>query len=1216
MGKTRSEASQDPMERMQEIMEMLQIDRQQAQADRQQAQIDRQQTDQRIQRLENMMETFMHRDDLGSQRDNHEQSIKRPGQEEESNCDNTSARWRKLEVPVFDGVADAYGWVHKLERFFQIRGVPEEGRLQAVLVALDGKALSWFQWWEGCHPHADWDTFKLAILKRFQVSSTLNPFAALLALKQEDSVAEFVVQFEKFSGMLKDIDETHLMDIFVNGLKEDIGAEIKLYEPTTLSIMVQKVLMIEQKNLAVSKVHPNSTSGSRFSNSYKSPSISRTVTVDTTQKSGGKSYTPSSSYSGSVSVDKPFQRNRPGNYRRLSDADYQEKIRKGECFRCDEKFGPNHVCKNKQFRVMLMEETGDSEPEDDPDCHPETEPVPHLSLNNIVGFTSRRSFKVWGTIEDHKVVVLVDCGATHNFISKALVQELHLKVEDTPSYVVEVGDGHKISCKGVCKDVSLLLHNVPVNQQFYLFGLGGVDIVLGLEWLASLGDIRANFEQLTLRFTMNGQKLSLQGDPELCKKDASLNSLLKALQHGEGFLIDFQQIRAETDWRANVPADLVSILHQFPSIFEPPEGLPPHRRQDHAIHLKEGAQIPNLRPYRYPHYQKNEIEKLVAKMLDAGIIRPSTSPFSSPIILVRKKDGSWRFCVDYRALNKITVPDKFPIPVIDELLDEIGGARIFSKLDLRSGYHQIRMKEGDIEKTAFRTHEGHYEFLVLPFGLTNAPSSFQSLMNEVLRPLLRKFVLVFFDDILIYSLSMEDHIQHLHTVLSLLQQHDLKVNGKKCTFGQETLEYLGHIISAGGVSADPKKLEAMWLWPTPKDIKSLRGFLGLTGYYRRFVQNYGKIAKPLTNLLKKDAFQWSSDAHAAFEQLKNAMTTLPMLAVPDFTKPFVLETDASGTGLGAVLLQEGRPLAFWSTTLSDRNQRKSVYDRELMAVVKVVQKWRHYLLGHHFIIRTDQKSLKFLADQRMLGEEQFKWVSKLAGFDFDIQYKPGKDNSAADALSRRSSYCAISILQIHDFEEWVEEVNKDDKLQKIIQDLILDPTSHSGYVLRDQKLFFKGRLVLSKTSSRIPVILKEFHSSLMGGHSGIFRTYKRVANLVYWDGMKSDIKNYVAACDVCQRNKSDTLTPAGLLQPLPVPTQVWTDISMDFVTGLPKSMGKDTILVVVDRLTKYAHFLARKKKNFRSGTTMGGGAATTVAMETAEQPKQQGERGNTNLADG
>jgi len=329
--------------------------------------------------------------------------------------------------------------------------------------------------------------------------------------------------------------------------------------------------------------------------------------------------------------------------------------------------------------------------------------------------------------------------------------------------------------------------------------------------------------------------------------------------------------------------------------------------------------------------------------LQAGLVVPSTNPFASPVLLIQKKDGSWHFCGDYRRLNELTIKNRFPMPIIEEILEELAGSKYFSKLDMKSGYHQVRMKVEDEYKTTFKTHHGHYQFRVMPFGLTNAPATFQCIINEVLSPFLRKLVMVFLDDILIYSPSLQTHPQHLEQVFQKLREHNLYMKANKCSFAQHQLEYLGHIISGAGVSTDPSKTSAMIQWPTPKSVTELRGFLGLTGYYRRFVKNYGIVAKPLTKLLKKNQFIWSSTAQQAFDKLKQAMATTPVLALPNFQDTFEVETNASDIGIGAVLMQKGQPIAFLSKALGDKHKHMSIYEKEFLALIMAVEKWRQYL---------------------------------------------------------------------------------------------------------------------------------------------------------------------------------------------------------------------------------------------------------------------------------
>src|SRR6187551_1985898 len=406
-----------------------------------------------------------------------------------------------------------------------------------------------------------------------------------------------------------------------------------------------------------------------------------------------------------------------------------------------------------------------------------------------------------------------------------------------------------------------------------------------------------------------------------------------------------------------------------------------------------------------------ELKKQLKEMLESGVIRPSASPWGSPVLFVKKKDGSMRMCVDYRSLNAVTIKNKYPLPRIDDLLDQLKKAKYFSKIDLRSGYHQMKIREGDIPKTAFVTRYGQYEFTVVSFGLTNAPAYFMNMMNKVFMEELDKFVVVFIDDILIYSETAKEHEEHLRIVLEKLRQHKLFGKFSKCEFWLEKVAFLGHVLTAEGVAVDPEKIEAVSEWQQPKSVTEIRSFLGLAGYYRRFIENFSKIAKPMTELLKNNVpFKWTDKCEESFQELRHKLTTTPMLTLPDIRKDFVVYCDASRQGLGCVLMQEGKVVAYASRQLRKHEENYPTHDLELAAVVHALKIWRHYLIGNKCDIYTDHKSLKYFFTQSELNMRQRRWLELIKDYDLNIQYHPGKANVVADALSRKS-YCNNLMVQ-------------------------------------------------------------------------------------------------------------------------------------------------------------------------------------------------------------
>jgi hypothetical protein len=438
-----------------------------------------------------------------------------------------------------------------------------------------------------------------------------------------------------------------------------------------------------------------------------------------------------------------------------------------------------------------------------------------ISLHALTGISATNTMQLKITIAGTKLLALVDSGSTHTFIDDQVVRRLGLDIMLRLGLSMKVANGGKVQSYGVCKATSLDVQGEQFSVDCYALPLEGFEIILGVHWLKSLGPIVWDFAALSMAFYRDGRAVCFCG---VDSAPLSLHAIHTTRNLMEALLLDFADI------------------------FEVPHGLPPQRPHDHHIHLLPGTTLVAVHPYRFPQLLKDEVEQQCADMLAQGIIRPSTSLFSSPVLLVKKPDGTWRFCVDYRALNNKTVKDKFPIPVVDELLDELRGAKFFTKIDLHSGYHQVRMHPDNIAKTAFRTHQGHFEFTVMPFGLTNAPATFQSSMNELLKAYICKFVLVFFDDILIYSSTWAEHLQHVKMVFQLMRAHRLFIKQSKYVFGSTSVAYLGHIISADGVAMDSDKVLAVASWPTPRTVKALRGFLGLSGYYRKFIIDYSAVA--------------------------------------------------------------------------------------------------------------------------------------------------------------------------------------------------------------------------------------------------------------------------------------------------------------------------------------------------------------------------------------
>ncbi|KAK1679066.1 hypothetical protein QYE76_039914 [Lolium multiflorum] len=1092
-------------------------------------------------------------------------------------CDNSTGtdtgHGPRADLPQFDGTNPKL-WQRRCEDYFQRWRTPTQSWTSLASDRFTGAAATWLEAHLHQHRQPAWTEFVTAVMARFCRNQHAILVRRLIHISQTSTVEDYVTRYSELMDQLSayesNPDPVHYTTKFLDGLQPGVRILVAIQQPRDLETAYSLALLYEEL-------------GTECGPTMDLPlPVQPYVPSRRNHPPAVAPITPPSPPSRWVSPK--LEENRRAEQFKGRAEDRWQSLRayrrsKNLCFTCGEKNHKEHQCKNNiQLHVVqemidymqFSEEAGEERFADanasfQPDSPP---PDPHLMLLSTAAVnptvTAPKTMKLQVTIQGKKFLFLVDSGSSSCFIDTEKARTLTGITQLQDPVRVKVAGGGILHSTFQIVQLGWSAAGAQFQDDFKLLDLGSYDGIVGLDWLAKYSPMVTHWEQGWIAIPHSGRLVVLQGEDQ----DAWVDAMLELhLVH--------EAVEKE---QTIIPSEVQRLLDRFVDVFAAPSGLPPRRRYDHSIPLIPGARPVSMRPYRIAPDLKTELERQVQELLDQGVIVHSTSAFGSPVILVKKGDKTWRLVIDYRHLNALTVKGKYPLPVIDELLDELAGARWFSKLDLRAGYHQIRLAPGEEHKTAFQTHNGHYEFKVMAFGLTGAPATFQHAMNDSLAPVLRKFALVFFDDILIYSPTFELHLEHLSTVLSILQRDKWHVKLSKCAFAQQKVNYLGHVVSSEGVSTDESKIQSVRSWPTPVNLKELRGFLGLTGYYRKFIRHYAVISRPLTALLKKGVlFIWTEVEETAFLALKTAMITAPVLAVPDFKLQFVVDTDACDVGIGAVLSQQGHPVAYVSRALGPRNRGLSVYEKEYLAIILAVQHWRLYLQVGEFVIRTDHKSLAHLTDQRLHTDWQQKLLTKLMGFQYKIMYKKGVLNGAADALSRKppdsSQAFAITTVQPQWLSTVLDSYSRDAQAQALLQKLSVDPNADARYTLDHGVLRCNGRIWVGDDAALQQQIISAFHDSPQGGHSGFPVTYRHLVSLFAWPAMKKMVQSFVRSCRTCQQAKPERLPPAGLLQPLPIPSEPWETATMDFIEGLPQSRQFNCILVVVDKLTKYAHFI-------------------------------------------
>ncbi|GJU14608.1 RNA-directed DNA polymerase [Tanacetum coccineum] len=1039
----------------------------------------------------------------------------------------------RTEIPEFDGKLhpdDFLDWLQTVERIFDLRDIPDNVKVKLVAIKLKKYASLWWEhiqlqrYRNGKHKISSWNKMQRLLRAKFlPLTFKQDAYLDYQNLRQGSlSVEDLITEFERMRLRCgAEEDEEQVIARFLGVLRPDIADAVSLTQYYSFSDVCRLALRVEQqntrKNKSVGRFQPSTRTSTQPQFAPKpGPTKTETPTVTTAP----------------LDTSGPLR-----------------------CFKCQ---GLGHLkrdCPNKQLVAFVddVEPKYDTENEDaSVTLYPDQGEalIVRRVLTSVVTppdndttWLRHNIFRTQCTSKGRVCTVIIDGGSCENMVAKTMVDKLGLPTTDHPDpyQLTWFRKGNLVKVTQRCLVAFSIGNKYKDELRCEVVPMDACHLLLGRPWLYD-HQVKHDGFCNTYSFHKDGLHVTLaplnpkDATPEVAPmtKDEIVGL---ARQSPPGPILGLVVLEENTPI-SDVPHEVLPLLTEFSDIFpdDIPAGLPLMRDIQHCIDFIPGATIPNKPAYRMNPKEFAELHRQVQELLDKGLIRESMSPCAVPALLVPKPNGTFRMCIDSRAVNKITIKYRFPIPRFDDLLDHLHGASVFSKIDLRSGYHQIRLRAGDEWKTAFKTRDG--------------------LDGHAIRT------------------NLESHLQHLRDIFLILREQKLFANHKKCHFVTTEVIFLGYLVSGNGIRMDSTKVEAITTWPTPKSMHDVRSFHGLASFYRRFIRNFSSMVAPITDCLKQPKFVWTLESQKAFDALKKAVTAAPVLALPNFEHVFQVECDASGLGIGGVLSQQNRPIAFFSEKFNDSRKRYSTYDKEFYAIVRSLEYWRHYLLPNEFILYSDHQALRFIQGQAKLKPRHAKWVEMLQDFSFVIRHKAGSANTVADALSRRPVLTTTSTVHVEGFENlkllYVDDPDFKDLWIKC------NTTPFRDYVRRDGFLF-KGRRLCVPLSSVREAIILEAHQGGLAGHFGRDKTVAMVSERFFWPKLVNDVVKVLSCCRICRLAKTHH-TNQGLYTPLPTPNGPWEDVSIDFVLGLPLTQRKkDSIMVVVDRFSKMAHFLPCSK---------------------------------------